>query len=325
VKFWKIKSPDSAGGILGLPAQVVISCDDIDLLSTNVWRSGAFSNIYLGKCRLEQGSQMVAIKKVRHVSDSKADRIRRLFREFMIWRNLDHPYILPLRGIVRTGSRSFPVAPCLVLPYLPKGNVREVIKKPHSRNPFNKMHSLRRKWVAQIACGLLYMHRQDIAHGDLRGANILISDDMRVQITDFGLSVYDSGSAGGYMSSRTPLYPWAPPEYLNLTYQSDRQTKQGDIWAFGCVCIELYTGKDPFAHVTNGESATALAARIRGGELPALYAPKTMSNHLWRIIKNRCWGKEDARIDAHHLVYALRAANFSPTGGERWWERRSLS
>lgn len=108
--------------------------------------------------------------------------------------------------------------------------------------------------------GLAYLHNEGIVHGDLRGVrfqstmklslqtkgifqpNILVDIDRTVKLADFGLAVFAEGASRNYGSTRGGNARWlAPeliyPEHFGLT--SDRPTRTGDVFALGCVCVEV--------------------------------------------------------------------------------------
>jgi serine/threonine protein kinase len=88
----------------------------------------------------------------------------------------------------------------------------------------------------------------NIVHGDLRGTNILISDDWNVCLADFGLThiIEDTTSTtnGALRSStnRAGSPRWFAPELLAPTlFGCDRfvRTPASDVYAFACVCFEV--------------------------------------------------------------------------------------
>ncbi|CAL1712422.1 unnamed protein product [Somion occarium] len=140
-------------------------------------------------------------------------------------------------------------------------------------------------WISQIILGLASLHHEGIIHGDLRAANILLDPDLHVRVADFGLAqLSDDIGTQATTLERTPN--WLAPELLDPTkfgMTSCKPTKAGDVFAFGCVCVELYTGQPPFAglplfqvitHVTNGDRP----------EKPLCYGRQAMSDSLWQLV-----------------------------------------
>ncbi|KAJ6554031.1 kinase-like domain-containing protein, partial [Mycena vulgaris] len=85
---------------------------------------------------------------------------------------------------------------------------------------------------------------------------------------------------------------WMAPELIDPKRFGLRfvRTPATDVYAFGCVCLELYTGKPPFADV----SETASLFRVINGERPE--RPSTdppMSEALWQHV-NACWVQDSA-------------------------------
>ncbi|KAJ6472148.1 kinase-like domain-containing protein, partial [Mycena vitilis] len=95
--------------------------------------------------------------------------------------------------------------------------------------------------------GLDYLHSMDIVHGDLRGSNILISDECTACLADFGLATTirddDADVATGalYSSNRAASRRWLAPELITPEQFGCRfvRTRATDVYAFGCVCLEV--------------------------------------------------------------------------------------
>ncbi|KAE9403586.1 kinase-like protein, partial [Gymnopus androsaceus JB14] len=102
-----------------------------------------------------------------------------------IWRQLKHPNILPLLGV---NEELFSPSFCLISPWMENKDVMTYLRK----NPSHDRHSV----LSEVAAGLCYLHSRDppILHGDIRGANILVSDDFHCCLADFGLTVIVSDS-----------------------------------------------------------------------------------------------------------------------------------
>ncbi|KAG6330147.1 hypothetical protein ID866_8942 [Astraeus odoratus] len=100
--------------------------------------------------------------------------------------------------------------------------------------------------LAGIARGLEYLHNykpHPIFHGDLKGANVLISDEGQALLSDFEhsravnsfLHITFTEPSGGSLN-------WMAPEILD----SGEMSAESDVWAFGMIALELFTAKVPF-------------------------------------------------------------------------------
>ena len=65
-------------------------------------------------------------------------------------------------------------------------------------------------WAKQIAYGMAFMHRLDYVHHDLKSSNVLFSDDMVAQVSDFGTAHFLKGTT---LASKTAgTHRWMAPE-----------------------------------------------------------------------------------------------------------------
>ncbi|CAD8122376.1 unnamed protein product [Paramecium sonneborni] len=97
-----------------------------------------------------------------------------------------------------------------------------------------------RRFAIQILQGLLYLKECNIIHCDLKPENILLKDFNRsgIRIIDFGSSCFNNQKIYSYIQSR---FYRAPEVVLGLGYSS-----QIDMWSFGCIIAELFTGESLF-------------------------------------------------------------------------------
>ncbi|CAD8185296.1 unnamed protein product [Paramecium octaurelia] len=97
-----------------------------------------------------------------------------------------------------------------------------------------------RRFAIQILQGLLYLKECNIIHCDLKPENILLKDINRsgIRIIDFGSSCFTNQKIYSYIQSR---FYRAPEIVLGLEYST-----QIDMWSFGCIIAELFTGESLF-------------------------------------------------------------------------------
>ncbi|KAF8218242.1 kinase-like domain-containing protein [Mycena galopus ATCC 62051] len=234
-----------------LPSSMAIRCGT--LFSPTPLAGGNFGDIYQAAY---QGG-VVALKRLRlfQAQSEESLRIRRKFlKEALIWKILDHhDHVLPFLGV---DSETFPGFLCMVSPWMSKGAVVN-----NNCGPSEESIPV---LIYEIAIGLQYLHSQNIVHGDLRGANILLDDQGHARLADFGLAVVVDGPLAP--TNRGGSLRWMAPELLNpesCGLKDFERTVASDIYAFGCVCVELYAGKPPFSEFPS--DGTVLLCVISGG------------------------------------------------------------
>ncbi|KAJ7873724.1 kinase-like domain-containing protein, partial [Mycena leptocephala] len=195
-------------------------------------------------------------------------------REALIWKNLDHEYILPFLGV---DSETFPGFLCMVSPWMTKGPIVSIRVGGPAIKTVPRL-------VYEIAKGLQYLHSQDIVHGDLRAANILIDDDHHVRLADFGLTRFSHTENAS--TNRGGSTRWMAPELLHpesCGLDVFERTPASDIYSFACVMLELYTGEPPFSEIS---SDAAVLLKVIAEERPK--CPAFM--HDWaRELILECW------------------------------------
>ncbi|KAG6335518.1 hypothetical protein ID866_3572 [Astraeus odoratus] len=149
--------------------------------------------------------------------------------------------------------------------------------------------------ILGIANGLNYLHNYEhgcnsIVHGDVKGPNVLISNDGRALLTDFGFSHLAKASfslakeehAGGTLD-------WMPPEYLDSDQFS--MTVEGDVWAYGMTILELFTRRRPF-HYLNHKVAILKHILMNDRKRPSDEDTNCRMTDEWWEICQSCWNRK---------------------------------
>jgi len=128
--------------------------------------------------------------------------------------------------------------------YVENGSLRQTLKT------FGKLNErLVASYVVKILEGLHYLHTNDVVHCNLKAANILITKNGNVKLSDFGVSL-NLRAMEREIKDVAGTPNWMAPEVIELKGASTKS----DIWSLGCTVIELLTGKPPFAEIANSMS-----------------------------------------------------------------------
>ncbi|KAK7677083.1 hypothetical protein QCA50_019981 [Cerrena zonata] len=252
----------------------------VEDVSHDVYECGGFADIFIAKWN----QQSVALKRLRIFKSTHNDSSVReaFYREAIVWRQLEHRFILPFYGI---DNETFSNAPTMVSPLILGGNVHKAMLTLSPNDiPYNR-------WLLEISQGLEYLHDQDIVHGDVRGANILIDSQGHVKMADFGLAFFSGASTVSFGPNAGGATRWLAPELLEVEDKVRLPTYACDVFSFGRVCIELYTRQKPFPDIILDIQVTPHV--IRGGcpVRPSCETGQEMSEELWELAQS-CWSKE---------------------------------
>ncbi|CAE6450687.1 unnamed protein product [Rhizoctonia solani] len=262
-----------------MPAHKVVSrlvehgCEDLsELVDASTFAEhpvaiGGLSDIYRG--HLIDG-RLVAVKALRIAAQQS------IARELHTWGKCKHPNVLPLYGLATFRDRIG-----MVSPWMSKGTLPQYL----AANP----GADRRGLCIQICEGLAHMHKNEIIHGDLKGANVLIDDQNNAVLADFGSSTLKDQSLKFTQaaSGRTFTVRWSAPE---LVIASDcKHTKASDVFALGMTIYEVLTGKVPY-HEIKDVAPVILRIAQRGTPTRPVTIP---DNHesgemLWTLF-TLCW------------------------------------
>lgn len=209
----------------------------------------------------------VTVKVLRSEYTGDEEFVSRFRREAQAVAKLSHPNIVSVYDVGQERDTHF-----IVMEYIEGRNLKQIIKE-NIKLPINQAIEI----ASQICAGLQDAHEHGIVHRDIKPHNILVTDNGRVKVTDFGIAqmmssitVTDSGTIIG-----------------SVHYFSPEQAKGGatgaksDIYSVGVVLYEMVTGKVPF----EGETPIAVALKhIQDSPLTPGKLNPQVSPELERVI-----------------------------------------
>eukprot|EP00667_Euglena_gracilis_P013325 EG_transcript_13734 len=137
---------------------------------------------------------------------------------------------------------------CIRLEYCQPGTLRQFVKRAQSEGQPIPPEAVT-DFVAQIATGLAYIHRQEFIHGDLQLPNILRTADGQLKLAGYGSSCSRSRSRDYPLTITGGSRTYAPPEWMHSTTPcrplepTELPPPSYDLWSLGCVLSELATAK----------------------------------------------------------------------------------
>ncbi|CAG9821424.1 unnamed protein product [Phaedon cochleariae] len=251
---------------------------------------GAFGKVYKGELKMKMGKMFVAVKSLKENASPKTQ--ADFQREIELISELKHPNIICLLGIV---MKQEPI--CMLFEYMSEGDLHEFLIGNSPEEGKCLTHNQFLDIAIQIAQGMEYLSGNHYVHRDLAARNCLVSKDLVVKISDFGLS-RDMYSCDYYRVQSKSLLPvrWMPPE--SILY--GKFTTESDVWSYGVVLWEIYSyGLQPYYGYDNKE----VISMIRSRKL--LPCPDACPSYCYALMVE-CWAEQaNRRPDFSEIAHRL--------------------
>ncbi|XP_057965425.1 receptor-like kinase TMK4, partial [Malania oleifera] len=220
------------GGSVTFPIEVLREVTN-NFSKDNVLGKGGFGVVY--KAELHDGTKIAVKRMESSVVSSKGK--SEFEAEIGVLTKVRHRHLVALLGFCVNGNERL-----LVYEYMPQGTLGQHLFKC-SMSGFSPLSWKQRVTIAlDVARGVEYLHslaQQSFIHRDLKPSNVLLGDDMRAKVSDFGLV---KNAPDGNHSVETRLagtFGYLAPEYAS----TGRVTTKVDVFAFGVILMELITGQ----------------------------------------------------------------------------------
>jgi serine/threonine-protein kinase len=261
--------------------------------------SGASGEVFEAEHVLTRRVEAVKFLARGVAADSEAE--RNLLREIEIQASLQHPNIAAVHNAFRT-----PEGLALVMELVDGAPLDRRLER--GRIPLREGA----RYVSQTLDALAYAHQHRVVHRDVKPANIVVTGDGSIKLTDFGLArTVDDGQGGHGTLAGSPYYI-APEQVLGLAPPDARS----DCYSVGVILYEIAAGRRPF----EGESAFDVMLQHREAiPVPPIRWAPAIGPALNAVILRALEKEPDRRFQsAREFRTALESALVHPLRKGRW-------
>ena len=162
------------------------------------------------------------------------EHIHGLKHEYAVGSTLDHRACIRTYEFDNTANGAY-----MLLELFKTLNLKQQIVAGHK-----KLHHRAKEILTEAAAGLAHLHEKGWVHRDIKPDNFLVSDDNSVKLIDFNLTQKPAGAFGKLFgrSKVQGTHSYMAPEQV----RGQALDARADIYSFGCMVHEFFTGKPPF-------------------------------------------------------------------------------
>uniref|UniRef100_A0A453L3E5 Protein kinase domain-containing protein n=1 Tax=Aegilops tauschii subsp. strangulata TaxID=200361 RepID=A0A453L3E5_AEGTS len=192
---------------------------------------GGHGTVYKG---LLKSNVEVAVKRCMTIDEQHK---KEFGKEMLILAQINHRNVVKLLGCCLEVE-----VPMLVYEFVPNGTLFDLI---HGNHGWRISLATRLGIAHDSAEALSYLHSgasTPILHGDVKSSNILLDDNHKAKVSDFGASILAPTDESQFVTLVQGTCGYLDPEYM----QTCQLTDKSDVYSFGVVLLELLTCKKPF-------------------------------------------------------------------------------
>lgn len=290
----------------------IIDLKDIDLMKT--MGSGGSGEVWQGlwqgldvavKILYRQGGHVFGAENAKALPKHLAKVEKAFQAEVHSLSNLRHPNIVLFMGACRSEVQVMNVQNAelqygIVTEYMSGGSIHDHIHRGdwvQTASP-----KLLRSIAKDITLGMIYLHNEGIIHRDLKSRNILTDNNWHTKIADFDLSrirettIYKNDPSSSLIG--TPS--WMAPELI----QGLKYDEKVDVYSFGIVLFELFSGEIPFASLYGQElnHVRIVYDVVKHCARPII--PECVPNAM-KVLISKCWAQDPKDRPSFSTILAI--------------------
>lgn len=245
---------------------------------------GGMANVYLAHDTILDRNVAVKILRGDLAGDEKF--VRRFQREAIAASSLTHQNIVEMYDVGEDDGKYF-----IVMEYIEGRTLKSLIKKRGALT-VPEVIDIMLQLTSAISCA----HDSYIIHRDIKPQNVMILDDGRVKITDFGIAATLNNHELTQTNSVMGSVHYLPPEQAS----GDGSTIKSDIYSLGILMYELLVGKVPF----KGDNAVEIAIKQMKEPIPSVIEfnseiPQSLENVVLRACAKNPKNRYDSVQEMH--------------------------
>ena len=248
---------------------------------------GGFGEVYQGTWYGEN----IAVKQLLDDEDLSKEATEEFIKESETMANLKSPNVIQFFGFCLSPKYA------IVMEYMPKGSLYSI-----NKNEGPLPWSTRVRIATDIANGIHFLHDKNILHRDIKSLNVLLDENYKAKLSDFGLAkvkmeIKSHSTAKKTNKDCVGTVQWMAPELFKL---KPVYTKKSDIYSLGITFWELATRKLPYI----GVDKNVIPTLVLQGEREDI--PEGCPEKMAQLIKD-CWETNpEKRPDAKDVAARLK-------------------
>jgi serine/threonine-protein kinase len=266
--------------------------------------SGGMSTVYLA--RDQTLDRPVAVKVMHREMSEQADQLERFRQEARSVAKFSHPNVVSVIDAGEDGGH-----PYIVFEYVEGETLKQRIVRDGALDPQEAI-----AYAIEIGRGLSVAHARNMVHRDIKPQNVLIDEEGRAKLTDFGISrqlEQEGVTATGRVLGTTDYV--APEQAMGQAVDP-----RSDIYSLGVVLYEMLVGQVPF----HADSQVGVAMKHVNEELPDVQRRRPEASAAVALVVERATAKDPAEryqtigemIDDLETALEVEAARAGSTTGE---------
>ncbi|KAK8889255.1 hypothetical protein M9Y10_034001 [Tritrichomonas musculus] len=244
---------------------------------------GGFGHVFMAH---EKINKRILAAKILNYNESDKEAKTYIYREIEIMMFANHPTIIKFYGYT-TNDFNDENNVTILMEYTKNGSLASILEKIHkNEKPEFFTNTKKQMILAGIVCGMKYLHSCNIIHRDIKPGNILLDENYKPRITDFGLSKYFDHNQSKKQTMHGGTLEYMAPEVI----EEDPYGIKADVYSFGILLYQVITELVPYPELENGKIKPFRFSQL---VVNYNYRPKfDKAKNIKESLKNlmvRCW------------------------------------